>query len=71
MAIYREYQYRVEEQVYEVIEVGGNSSHPQPVCGTPLGDAWQPFCARTLTTHQLEWWRGEDGYMPIMNIGDD
>ncbi|KAL0962291.1 hypothetical protein UPYG_G00338190 [Umbra pygmaea] len=27
--------------------------HPPPMCRTHLGDARQPFCARTLTTHQL------------------
>uniref|UniRef100_A0A0E9SXL1 Uncharacterized protein n=1 Tax=Anguilla anguilla TaxID=7936 RepID=A0A0E9SXL1_ANGAN len=25
------------------------------MCSTHLGDAQQPFCARTLTTHQLRW----------------
>uniref|UniRef100_A0A0E9R7N3 Uncharacterized protein n=1 Tax=Anguilla anguilla TaxID=7936 RepID=A0A0E9R7N3_ANGAN len=24
---------------------------PRPMCSTHLGDARQPFCARTLTTH--------------------
>ena len=23
---------------------------------THLGDAWQPFCARTLIIQQLAWW---------------
>ena len=27
--------------------------HPLPVCSTHLGDARQPVCARTLTTHWL------------------
>ena len=34
--------------------VGGDMTpHPLPVCSTHLGDARQPVCARTLTTHWL------------------
>uniref|UniRef100_A0A0E9W2L2 Uncharacterized protein n=1 Tax=Anguilla anguilla TaxID=7936 RepID=A0A0E9W2L2_ANGAN len=36
-------------------EIGGNSPQPPPMCSTHLGDAWLPFGARTLTTHQLMW----------------
>lgn len=32
----------------------GGSPQPPPLHSTHLGDAQQPFCSRTLTTHQLE-----------------
>ena len=42
---------------------------PPPMCSTHLGDARQPFCARTLTTHQLEVER--EGIIEPITLGDD
>ncbi len=47
----------------------GDSPQPPPMCSTHLGDARQPFSARTLTTHQLEVER--EGNIEPITAGDD